>query len=171
LDVSDACFGHLNLLSLQAEEDPRGLPDRSLKNPTCWVFTTGTGGLCDAAVQAPRDIGQGTNSRADFFEGAEGICDSTDGRWEAGSAGNMEQRNADAEEYFTQAEAAERKKAREQADRDRRGATPQEDVGGSYWVAHIMRPRSTVETRRPLECSSFDFGTGHPNCVHSTEGF
>jgi hypothetical protein len=43
-------------------------------------------------------------------------------------------------EYFTQAEAAEfAKRAREQADRDRRGATPQEDVGGAYNEAWFDR--------------------------------
>jgi hypothetical protein len=43
-------------------------------------------------------------------------------------------------EYFTQAEAAEfARRAREQADRDRRGATPQEDVGGAYNEAWFDR--------------------------------
>jgi hypothetical protein len=122
---------------------------------------------------AGRGIGWGTSSRADSFEGDEGMDDSTDGRWEAGSAGNMEltpferAKESLGKEYFTQAEAAEfAKRAREHADRDRRGATPQEDVGGAYNEAC-----STVETRRPREWSSFDFGTGHPNCAHSTTGF
>src|SRR5258708_204249 len=43
-------------------------------------------------------------------------------------------------EYFTQGEAAEfAKRAREQADRDRRGATPQQDVGGAYNEAWFDR--------------------------------